>query len=248
MYAAKDFQHDFEIEPLLSEFVASVGGELVSNLISGNPDFKNADYVFRSNQVVIELKSLQEDFALPEKLSDRNLELWKKWFIQGDVKFRHIFHTNELPIEKRRQLGRIYSEPIRRVLKKANRQLRNTAHRLGISEPRNLLLIANDGLYSLEPDLVIGIIAQLLMREFSSIHGFVYFTVNRYVELPIDDFAHHLWIPLYSETAHDDLVNFVDYLGVKWFDFLGEKIGGWDTQLIQTDDRAILRGVRNIKP
>jgi hypothetical protein len=248
MYAAKDLQHDFEVEPLLNEFVISVGGELVSNLISGNPDFKNADYVFKSRRVVIELKSLQEDFALPEKLSDKKLELWKKWFSEGEVKFRHIFHTNELPIEKRRQLVRLYSEPIRRVLKKANRQLRTTAQKLGIGESQNLLLIANDGLYSLEPDVVIAIIAQLLEREFSSIHGFVYFTINRYVELSEDNIAHHLWIPLYSETAHDDLVDFVDDLGVKWFDFLGQKIGGWETPLMRTGDRAILRGVRNIRP
>lgn len=139
MYTAKDLQHDFKIEPLLNEFMISVGGELVSNLISGNPDFKNADYVFKSRRVVIELKSLQEDFAVPEKLSDKNLELWKKWFTEGEVKFRHIFHTHELPLEKRRQLGRLYSEPIRRVLKKANRQLRNTAQKLGVSEPQNLL-------------------------------------------------------------------------------------------------------------
>lgn len=248
MYAPKDLQHNFEIEPLLNEFVTSVGGELVSELIPSSPDFRNADYLFRSHRVVAELKSLREDFALPEKLSDKHLELWKKWATEGDVKFRHIFRTNELPKEKRRQLTRLYSEPIRRVLKKANRQLRTTAHKLGIAEPTNLLLIANDGLYSLEANLVIGIIAQLLEREFSSIHGFVYFTVNRYVELPIDNFAHHLWIPLYSETAHDDLVDFVDDLGVKWFDFLGEKIGGWENPLIQTDDRGILNGVCNIKP
>jgi hypothetical protein len=86
------------------------------------------------------------------------------------------------------------------------------------------------------------------LREFSSIHGFVYFTVNRYIELPNDDIAHHLWVPLYSETAHSDLVDFVDNLGVKWFDFLGEKIGGWESPLIQTDKRDILSGVRNIKP
>jgi hypothetical protein len=51
MYAAKDLQHDFEVEPLLNEFVISVGGELVSNLISGNPDFKNAHYVFKSRNL-----------------------------------------------------------------------------------------------------------------------------------------------------------------------------------------------------
>jgi hypothetical protein len=44
------------------------------------------------------------------------------------------------------------------------------------------------------------------------------------------------------------LVDFVDDLGVKWFDFLGQKIGGWEAPLMQTDDSAILRGVRNIKP
>jgi hypothetical protein len=43
----------------------------------------------------------------------------------------------------------------------------------------------------------------------------VYFTINRYVELSEDNIAHHLWIPLYSETAHDDLVDFVDARGEK---------------------------------
>lgn len=247
MYAPKDLQHEFEVEPLLNEFVTSVGGELVSELISGNPDFENADYLFRSSRVVIELKSLQEDFADSEKLQNKTFELWKKWFGEGSVKFGHIFRTSELPRDKRRVLQRLYSEPIRRVLKKANRQLRSTAERVGISEPRNLVLIANDGLYSLEPDFIIGTIARLLQREFSSIHGFVYFTVNRYVEIPDDKNARQLWVPLYSDSsARPDLVDFVNDLGAKWFDFLGEKIGGFDAPAIRTDS-DVISGARHIK-
>lgn len=249
MYAPEDLQHDFEVEPLLNEFVTSVGGELVSELISGNPDFENADYLFRSSRVVIELKSFQEDFADRKKVQNKTFELWKKWFGEGSVKFGHIFRPNELPRDKRRVFQRLYSEPIRRILKKANRQLRYTGDRLGISDARNLVLIANDGLYSIEPDFIMATIARLLEREFSSIHGFVYFSVNRYVEIQTDQYAHHLWVPSYSDSsARPDLVDFVNDLGAKWFDFLGAKIGGWDAPLIRTDDGSILRRVRHIKP
>jgi hypothetical protein len=226
MHAPKDLQHDFDVEPLLNEFVTSIGGELVSELISANPDFENADYLFRSSRVVVELKSLQEDFAVPERLQNKIAKLWEKWFAEGSVKFGDIFRADELPREKRRLIEKLYSEPIRRVLKKANRQLRNTADKLGVNNPRNLLLIANDGLYSLEPEFIIRTIARLLQREFSSIHGFVYFTVNRYVDIPTDENARQLWVPLYSDSAPSDLSAFVNDLGAKWLIFSEIRLAG----------------------
>ena len=48
----KDLQHSFEVEPLIHEFVRSIGGEVVEDLLHDSPDFENADYLFRADQVV----------------------------------------------------------------------------------------------------------------------------------------------------------------------------------------------------
>lgn len=243
----EDLQHSFDVEPLFDQFVQSTGGELIKNLIPHSPNFENADYIFRTENVLAELKCLQADFALPKAIQQKVHNLYRKWIGEGSITFEMIFRPRELPRDKRRKLQRLYSEPIRRVIKKANRQLRTTAEKFSMPDAQKLLLLANDGLYSIESLPIISITASILQREFSSIQGFVYFTVNSYIEIPGDDYARQIWVSLYDDSASDDLVAFVDRLGEQWFHFFGAKIGGWDTGLEQTQDRSIIDGARFIR-
>lgn len=242
----EDLQHNFEVEKLINEFVKSVGGQLVNEMISKSPNFENADYFFDTGKVLIELKCLQTDFPLSSSLAKKATELFSLWLANGEVTPNMLFNTSKLPRNKRIYLNKIYSEPLRRIIKKANRQLKSTEQHFNLAGNQNLLLIVNDGLYSFEPPFLIRLICDILLKEFSSIHGFVYLTVNRYVSLPNDEFANHIWIPSYSKKADKSLVKFVDELGGNWFEFFGNKIGGYDRDLIQTDKREFIKNSRNI--
>ncbi|MEP7038456.1 MAG: hypothetical protein ABI891_08935, partial [Acidobacteriota bacterium] len=135
----KDLTHNFDVEKLVSEFIKRNGGELVSELISSSPDFENADYLFREENVLIELKCLQSDFPQSKSFSKKVAELYQKWLMNREINLGMIFDTSKLPRNKRIYLNKIYSEPLRRIIKKANRQLRSTAQNLSLSNSQKLL-------------------------------------------------------------------------------------------------------------
>lgn len=237
----EDLQHSFDVEPLVHEFVRKIGGEVISDLLPKSPGFKNADYLFRKANVIAELKCLQADYAAPEAMQKKVLRLYKKWSREGSLTLGMIWRPDEMPRWMRRKLKTLYMEPLQNVVRKANRQLRETADHFGLPDARKLLLVANDGLYSLETLPLISYLSDILARgTYSNIDGFVYFMVNSYVEIPGDRYARQLWIPLYDERAPQDLSVFVNDIGRKWGHFFADKIGGpWDNQETDTADHLV---------
>src|SRR5579884_1112830 len=49
------------LQLLIDPFVREFGGQVVADLIGANPTTKNADYVFRSHNVIAELKALENN-------------------------------------------------------------------------------------------------------------------------------------------------------------------------------------------
>lgn len=242
-----DLKHSFDIETLFSKFVEEVGGELIEKLLPASPTFENADYLFREDSVIIELKCLQNDFPSNSEFKDKIENLYMKWLKERSLPYKAIFNSNKLPKRNKQEILKLYKEPIKRVIKKASRQLKATAKYFEIKNSRKLLLIASDGLYSIEPGLLLSILGGILRREFSGIDGFVFFTVNRYVNIPNNNYACELWVPYYSvNSSKTDIVEFVNSLGRKWGDFISEHIGGFDWRT-ETEDGSFLTGTSYIK-
>lgn len=243
----EDLKHSFDIEDLFNIFVEKIGGELVDKLLPSSPNFENADYLFRKDSVIIELKCLQNDFPSNSEFQDKIVNLYRRWFKEESISFNVIFHPAKLQEEKKQEILKLHLEPIRRVIKKANRQLRKTADYFEMPKSRKLLLIASDGLYSLSPPMLLSILCEILQKEFSSIDGFVYFTLNKYVDIPNNDYACELCVPYYNEnSSNTDIVEFVNSLGRKWGDFISERIGGLDWRE-ETEDASFLKGTNYIK-
>ena len=83
--------------------------------------------------------------------------------------------------------------------------------------------------------------AEILSHSYKSIDAFVYLTLDHYVDIPNNDYANLLWIPLYSDRHTVNLPDFINKLGTEWFKFLDTKIGLSDNRVITDDPRAFLQ-------
>ena len=218
--------HDpIPVEETWQDFVRHVGGQVVTDFLPEPRKFENADFYFPELGVVAELKEIETEFSKTpafvagfDELMNRLVTEkpdWKPVMFGGSGEYPNWFVSEFI---------RIFRSPISRILKKANRQIRDTKSHLGIKEQTGLLLLVNDGFTSLEPHFVRTLACNLLSHSYSSIDCFLYLTVNRYVDVGSRT-PSLLWVPTYSDRAPDSLVSFIDDLGRKWIDFLEQKIG-----------------------
>jgi hypothetical protein len=215
-----------DVEQTWREFVRYVGGQVVEDIVPEPRVFANADFLFPAIPSIAELKEIQTEFnRLPafqkgfEALLARLVEsdpTWRPELLGGSVGYPDWFS---------REFVRLFRPPISRVLKKANRQIRETKEHFNIEAATGVLVLVNDGFTALEPHWVRSLVCNLLSNSYSSIDCFLYLTVNRYVETPSSDAPRLLWMPTYSDRAPHTLVEFIDDLGRKWFNFLESKIG-----------------------
>ena len=219
--------HDpVNVEETWRAFVRSVGGQVVEDIIHPPRTFENADFVFLPDLVVAELKEVATEFDRTRATRDGFRALIQR-VVEEDPNWRPALlgGSGDYPIWFRSEWLRLFRPPLSRILKKANRQIRQTKDHFGIRDSTGVLVLVNDGFTGLEPHFVRAIIADLLVSSYSSIDCFLYVTLNRYVEVPGSDVPRLLWMPLYSDRAANSMVLFIDDLGRKWFDFLETKIG-----------------------
>jgi hypothetical protein len=230
-----DGPHDpIEVESTWREFVRSSGEAVVEDLVPEPRSFENADFFFRSVGAVAELKEIQTEFEKSEAIRSGFESLMSRVFDEDPSWKPHLLGGRKpYPPWFGREFVRLFRPPLSRILKKANRQIRDTKAHFRVTSSTGILLLVNDGFTSLEPQYVQALASDLLMNSYSSIDCFVYLTVNRYVEVQGSESAHLIWKPRYSERAPDSLVEFVDDLGRKWFRFLEAKVGPFTVPAIE---------------
>ena len=200
------------------EFVGRTGGELVAPLIT-RQKVQNADFMFRHDRVVIELKVLETEFLNAPSVAKKIEDAFDR-NPNGD--------PNDLTGPLGRELFNILRAPLQRIIKKANRQIRETKQELGLAGWRGIIVMVNDGFRALSPDLVMRLCSDILAGEsYSSADAFIYQT-NHYIEVPESPYALLLWAPLYAENTGQDLVEFVNDLGRQWRKYAEDVDGPFD--------------------
>lgn len=232
-------------ERTFDRFVQNVGGQKISDILPGNPSFQNADYLFRSENVIAELKTLQTDFGITDSFRDKHIKLLQNYISDGRMTFGAIFRSAERPKEYSKDLLRLFRPALCRILKKANQQIKETKKELSLVDNSGILLLVNDDFISLEPQFITSILCEILTHSYSSIDAFVYLTLNHYVDIPGNDYANLLWVPVYSERAPSSLTDFVNKLGSQWFNFLEIEVGEFDNKIV-TDDPSVILQARAI--
>jgi hypothetical protein len=196
---------------------------------------------------VVELKEVATEFASSTSFSvgfDRLMSRvitenpsWRPALFGGTEPMPEWFHSD---------FARLFRPPISRILKKANRQIRETKAHFDVRDPTGTLLFVNDGFTTLGPEPVRALASDLLVNSYSSIDCLIYLTVNRYVEIMGSDVPRLVWAPVYSDRAPDRLIDFVNSLGSAWYSFLEHKIGPFTTPKISASDGDLLRGAQAI--
>ncbi len=206
-------------ETNFNEFVVAVGGELIAPLIT-RQGVKNADYLFRKAQIVAEHKILETDFAqTPETLARVDAVFAK--YTDEDIK--------DLSHPVFRDLFGVLRVPLKRIIEKANKQIKEAKLELELKDHRGIIFLVNDSFRSAPPALVREIVSSILREKerYRSVDGVVYLT-NHYVEVAESPLASLLWSPIYKNRPSNHLFEFIDKLGGQWSQFMEERIGPFD--------------------
>ena len=235
------------VEAAWREFVRSVGGSVVEELVGKQPVFENADFAFLQNGVVAELKEIETEFSNSQTFKSR-LET-----LVADIE-KEQADLPPLPADAEENLSghmqsrfvRLFRPQLARILKKANRQIRETKAHFGIASNTGILLLVNDGFTSLSPLLIRAQVAELLVHSYTSIDCCIYLTVNRYVALRGSPEPVLLWAPVYSDRDPEWLIDFVNKLGSDWFAYLERTIGPFSSPIRESENDVFLQGSHSI--
>lgn len=237
---------NLSVESTFHDFVRGVGGLIIEETLLGNPGFYNADYYFKDAGVIGELKEIETEF-LNSDGPKKKLEKLTERLIKEIPNFKPelLVGSGEYPAWFKKEFIRLARPAITRILKKANRQIRETKQHLNAPSAQGILFFVNDGFTGLAPNLVFALACDALTNSYSSIDCFIYISLNRYIEIQGSNEPKLVWAPSYSDRSDEKLVEFVDALGRSWFDCLETKIGK-PTSRTETQDRDILRGSKSI--
>jgi hypothetical protein len=161
---------DSYVENEFDRFMLELGYTRVSEDVGNSPNFKNADYVNKMDKSIIELKVLQKEFfenggvidslnaiiINPINIDEKGLGQYE--FTLPDIN-REGKHDN-------------FEEPLRRVLKKANKQLKETKkYYFGDDTSFGFVILAQVGFSKLGADITAMLVQKIVSQEFTSIDG-----------------------------------------------------------------------------
>lgn len=163
------FDLPFDIETEFLESAKSLGGSRPQRILTDGRLAENSDFVFPHAEVVIELKSLEEDHIESAQIIEKASALYEAELESGKapvVAFGDVRMTTEgFSEDYKQKIANLYRVPIARLMKKANRQNLSTMQTQGYSQPVGVFLLANNNETALDPDHLRWILQQELRSE-----------------------------------------------------------------------------------
>ena len=217
---------------VFDEFVTSFGGLLVRDLLKGiSPVPDNADYLFESEKVIAELKVMELNREDDEKIDAQIQAKFAEWHSSGKLPGtpygKPLIMSNQLPQRLQWELQTIHSRPIRRLIEKANTQIKLTKRLLQIEEAKGLVLLLNRMDRSQEPEYFAYAVHQSLLGDkfFKSVNSVAMFTENLTITSTNLPPRSRLWMDYSRLTINPVDVEFLKRLRVSWTAFLSERLG-----------------------
>lgn len=222
-----------EFELVFRDFVSGFGGEVLPETSDG----KIADYVFRTHNVIAELKCLMEDQtnAMNKKVAQAVKDWWRKGGkIPAGYDSSKLLEIATAPKEIADLWLEILKAPIENFIRDANRQIRETKGRLNMPNAKGLLFVFNQSnvLHNRPQDFRLLTASVLRKRDkdkerrFPHIHGLVYFSFD---SVKTERENMNFWAPLQLKTEpNEDVTPMRDFqkdLEQAWYAFVGKKWG-----------------------
>lgn len=236
-------RQNIDVEFHFNKFVKDFGGQLISELISKNPTFKNADYLFEEYKVVVELKCLKknlfEDKAYIYKIAQLTSKWCSKGWTSGSDIIQWSFGRKALPKKCNIEIIKLAKPLLESIIRKANKQLVETIENLNLLDYEGLILIVNDGNYAIQNQHFFYLISEVLnLPKFkdSKVDGFVYTTVNMPTLNSENTVDADIWAPSYKGDNKDALRDFVNKFGYEWLNYYNKNIEKIDMPINQTED------------
>ena len=227
-------EDNYDVEKLFNQFVVEVGGELGSNLITNTNNQPNADYIFKNPDVIVELKCFQKDLFSFKDDSERMNFLFKKWDSQGifdnPKKVKRMLISKKLPKECALDLYKAARNSVDSVIRKANKQIRETKHFLNMPNAKAFLLLCNDGHYYLPHLQFMSLIGDIVFNKYKDIDGFAYFTINVASSLPDKEGDQHVWFPIFKQED-EVLSGFSEKIRLTFLTEFMPKYAGWSKEI-----------------
>lgn len=206
------------IAETLAEVVRNSGGIVLDDRLPQARTFDNADYVFHAEGMVADLKCLTAGDLVG---GGEPVIAGQGWPDRTRLEGRHGFgdsrrRMGELSPDSRSRFHQTGSETVRRHIRLADARIRETKRALRLADYQGLVMLANDGVYSLSPAMVIQAARQVMADEASGIQCFVYLTANLFTNHGGAPVPALFWIGF--DLRDGTLCNsrFVDRLGWDW--------------------------------
>lgn len=146
----------------------------VDKLVGNTPDFANADYINLTKKVIVELKVIDKDFFKEGGIVDA---------INGIIPVPKDVNPDgtgwyevKMPNENRNGRVDTMEELLRRIIKKANKQLKETNSRLLKNNGVGFLILAINMETSIDPAIIRAMSIKILKKEFKSVNGVIFCT------------------------------------------------------------------------
>jgi|ERR1039458_1634531 hypothetical protein len=212
-----------DVEAVFGDFVRSLGGEVLEDSLGSSPKFLNADYLFRRDRIVAELKRLVEDQSADLAIRSKINRKYRQWIDErriGPMYGTRQVQSKTLPVDCQRDLLALFASPIKGRIRKANDQLKETFQNLKLHEHKGLLILINDGNYGIEADTALYLVSRALGDRYRAINSVIYLTVNMFASSPVSGQPVLLWVHATRPAIPGVDAAFVQALCTSWRGYL----------------------------
>lgn len=223
-----------DTEAVINGVVELAGGCRVDSLLPEKDPQRpeNADYLFQYDNVIAELKTLQQAFT-PAYYAKVNA-LLNSWSRRGLIRVygRVSLNFRRLPLICQQEWLRLLTSSLQRVILGADKQIRTTNATLNRTEAQGLLLLANDGHFNVDPYNLISLATAILRKrnpdgslQYSSINAASFFSASMLVSAPGLALPSFFWFNGVRESVNDAVREVQAKLEASWYEWLSRQLG-----------------------
>ena len=255
IYRMDEIKQKFHsLENAFNRFIKDFGGEFIDEINPQDPNkLKNADYIFRQQNVVAELKRFDKNYYQTNADVERLMKQVEKSIANGYISESELSQYLSKETEPDKITDVILSGvrgTVEDKIRSAEKQIKKIKEVFKMPDAKRLLLLANDKSYftQLTPLIYIHITEKLLSeRPDTPIDGFVYFATNKNYELPTEKENGIIWINNYLRKGQEEFAGFIDKLGISWAEFVCRNTGGTIGRTNHFDEEVINERLESLK-